>query len=64
MLCPKSYLILDPVKLQPRLQLETEGRDGGDLKSKRIRNDCFFEIMYELTCGDLVNWKRYTVSSS
>merc|ERR1719251_30091 len=24
-------LVLDPVKLQPRLQLETEGRDRGDL---------------------------------
>ena len=31
-----SYLVLDPVKLQPGLQLQAERGDGGDLQRGRV----------------------------
>ena len=31
-----SYLVLDPVKLQPGLQLQAERGDGGDLQQGRV----------------------------
>ena len=56
LLCPNSYLVLDPVQLEPRLQLETERRDGGDLKTKMFHPDILcLKYVHELTCGDLVN---------